>query len=158
MPGVHHTPAYRPPPPAAAVPRFAGAAVLLELGLGLLGIFGVGNMYAGRIGQGIALLLSYWVVFWVNVALLFVAIGWFTMPLCWIGYMVAGPLLAAKAVEDHNAYSQAAGRYGAATKACQPRPLGLSDELGTLSVTGVRERCPPARPPADEGPDVPAPG
>jgi TM2 domain-containing membrane protein YozV len=68
-------------------------------------------MYAGKAGQGVALLLTYWVLFWVNVGLLFVVIGWVTMPLCWLGYMVAGPLLAARAVEDHNLQANAVGRY-----------------------------------------------
>jgi hypothetical protein len=41
----------------------------------------------------------------------FVVIAWVTMPLCWLGYIVAGPLLAARAVEDHNLQATAIGRY-----------------------------------------------
>jgi TM2 domain-containing membrane protein YozV len=89
--------------PAARPPRSAGAAVALELVLGLFGVFGVGNIYAGRAGLGVALMLSFWVLFWINVALIFVVIGWVTMPLTWVGYLIAGSLLAARGVENHNA-------------------------------------------------------
>ncbi|MEV0154243.1 hypothetical protein AB0H57_10950 [Micromonospora sp. NPDC050686] len=90
-------------PPAVIVPqKSAGAAVALELLLGLLGIFGVGNLYAGRTGMGMALMLSFWGLFWVNFFLIFVFIGIVTMPLTWIAYLVMGPLLAAQAVERHN--------------------------------------------------------
>src|SRR4051794_27691624 len=82
--------------------RSAGAAVALELVLGILGIFGVGNIYAGRAGLGVALMLSFWALFWINVGLIFLIVGWVTMPLTWIAFLIAGPLLAARAVEAHN--------------------------------------------------------
>ncbi|OKI40796.1 NINE protein [Micromonospora sp. CB01531] len=48
------------PFPVPVVPqKSAGVAGALELVLGLLGIFGVGNLYAGRTGAGIALMLSF---------------------------------------------------------------------------------------------------
>jgi TM2 domain-containing membrane protein YozV len=108
VPSGHYPPPPVPPPPppvfVAVVPqKSAGAAVALELVLGLFGVFGVGNLYAGRAAVGILLMLSFWGLFWVNVLLVFLAIGFVTMPLTWIAYLVAGPLLAARGVERHNA-------------------------------------------------------
>jgi TM2 domain-containing membrane protein YozV len=100
-------------PPQAYVPvlapRSAGAAVALELVLGLLGIFGVGNMYAGRVGQGLVLMLTFWALFWVNFVLIFFVVGIVTMPLTWIAYLVLGPILAARAVEEYNTRATIAG-------------------------------------------------
>lgn len=94
------------PFPVPVVPqKSAGVAVALELVFGLLGIFGVGNLYAGRTGIGLALMFSFWGLFWVDVLLIFVFVGFVTMPLTWVAYLVAGPVLAAKAVEYHNALS-----------------------------------------------------
>ncbi|MET8044899.1 hypothetical protein ABZU25_29050 [Micromonospora sp. NPDC005215] len=90
-------------PQAVLVPqKSAGAAIALELVLGLFGIFGVGNLYAGRTAHGVILMLSFWGLFWINVLLIFAVIGLVTMPLTWIAYLVLGPLLAARAVERHN--------------------------------------------------------
>ncbi|WP_157744514.1 TM2 domain-containing protein [Micromonospora viridifaciens] len=82
--------------------KSAGVAVALELVLGLFGVFGVGNLYAGRTGAGVALMLSFWGLFWVNFLLIFVFIAIVTMPMTWIAYLVMGPLLAARGVERHN--------------------------------------------------------
>jgi TM2 domain-containing membrane protein YozV len=94
------------PQPVYAVPvvpvKSTGMAVVLELVPGLFGVFGIGNMYAGRIGTGIALMVSYWVLFWVNVVLAFFLIGVATLVLTWIVFMVVGPLLAVSAVGRHN--------------------------------------------------------
>ncbi|GIG92431.1 hypothetical protein Pen02_73670 [Plantactinospora endophytica] len=91
-------------PMAVAVPqKSAGAAVALELVLGLFGIFGVGNLYAGRTAAGVILMLSFWGLFWVNLFLVLLFIGFVTMPLTWVGYLVISPLLAARGVERHNA-------------------------------------------------------
>ena len=87
---------------AARPPRSAGAAVALELVLGIFGIFGVGNIYAGRAGGGVALMLSFCVLCWINFALIFIVVGVVTMPLTWVAYLIAGPLLAARAVETYN--------------------------------------------------------
>ncbi|MDP9794491.1 TM2 domain-containing membrane protein YozV [Catenuloplanes nepalensis] len=94
-------PAYAPP---SRPLRSTGAAVMLELFLGLFGLFGVGALYAGKTGLGVTLMVSYWVLFWVNVALAFVLIGLFTGPLTWLFYMILSPVLAARAVDQHNAY------------------------------------------------------
>jgi TM2 domain-containing membrane protein YozV len=91
------------PPPVLRQPKSVGAAVALELVPGLFGVFGVGNMYAGRVGLGIALMLSFWVLFWINVALFYLLIGWVTLPLTWIVYLIGGALLAANGASRHNA-------------------------------------------------------
>ncbi|MET8908411.1 hypothetical protein [Micromonospora sp. NPDC004551] len=91
-------PAYLP----AVTPRSSGAAVALELVLGIIGIFGVGNIYAGKTAQGVIIMVSFWVLFWVNFCLISVGVGLFTMPLTWIAYMILGPVLAARAVEEYN--------------------------------------------------------
>ena len=88
---------------AGRTPRSVGAAIALEIVPGLFGVFGIGNIYAGSIGVGIALMVSFWVFFWINVLLVFIFIGWVTAPLTWIAYVVAGSILASRAVEKRNA-------------------------------------------------------
>ncbi|MEE6261799.1 TM2 domain-containing protein [Plantactinospora sonchi] len=103
-PGGELVPVPAPVPIVVVVPqKSAGAAVALELVLGFLGIFGLGNLYAGRIATGILLMISFWVLFWLNVVLMFLVIGLVTMPLTWLTYMVMAPLLAAGGVSTHNA-------------------------------------------------------
>ncbi|MGW3787241.1 hypothetical protein ACWD5Z_21835 [Micromonospora chokoriensis] len=103
-------------PQAVLVPqKSAGAAVALELVLGLFGIFGVGNLYAGRTSIGVILMLSFWGLFWINFFLLFVFVGIVTMPLTWIAYLVLGSLLAARGVEQHNT-GVLAGTHAAITR------------------------------------------
>lgn len=102
-------------PQAVLIPqKSAGAAVALELILGFLGIFGVGNLYAGRTSSGVILMLSFWGLFWINFLLIFAVVGIVTMPLTWIAYLVLGPLLAARGVERHNA-GVVAGTHAAIT-------------------------------------------
>jgi TM2 domain-containing membrane protein YozV len=110
VPAMYSHPAPPPMQPMYVAPatmlvpqKSAGAAVALELVLGLFGIFGVGNLYAGRTAAGVTLMLSFWGLFWINFFLIFAVIGLVTMPLTWISYLVTGPLLAAQGVEGHNA-------------------------------------------------------
>ncbi|MDG4767174.1 hypothetical protein O7632_24190 [Solwaraspora sp. WMMD406] len=88
--------------PGVAMPKSAGAAVALELVPGLFGIFGIGNIYAGKVPTGIVLMVSFWVLFWINVLLTFIFIGWLTLPATWVAYLIAGPILALRATEKHN--------------------------------------------------------
>ena len=92
------------PPPSARPLKSTSAAVMLEVFLGLFGLFGVGALYAGRTGLGVTLMVTYWLFFWVNVALAFVLVGIVTGPLTWLVYMIMAPVLAARAVDQHNAY------------------------------------------------------
>lgn len=64
-------------------------AIGLEAAPGtLLGTFGIGHLYAGRIGTGIVLMISYWVVQAINVLLMPFLVGWLTFALTWLGYLV----------------------------------------------------------------------
>lgn len=82
--------------------KSSGTAVVLEIVLGLLGIFGVGNMYAGRTALGLIMMISYWVFQGINILLTFILIGWVTGFLTWLTYTIVGPLLATQGVEQHN--------------------------------------------------------
>lgn len=67
-------------------------AVGLEVGPGLfLQTFGVGHIYSGKFGTGVALMFTYWVLQAINAMLLPFLIGWITMPLTFLGFMVFCP-------------------------------------------------------------------
>ncbi len=67
-------------------------AIGLEVGPGFFfQTFGVGHMYAGRWSTGLALMFSYWVLQAINTALMSVWIGFITMPLTWLAYMIMAP-------------------------------------------------------------------
>jgi TM2 domain-containing membrane protein YozV len=67
-------------------------AVGLEVGPGMfLQTFGIGHMYAGRVGQGVAIMLAYWVLQAVNIALMSVMVGFVTYPLTLLAFLVACP-------------------------------------------------------------------
>ena len=87
---------YPTPYPAPPVLRSAGTAVALEIVIGLFGIFGIGNIYAGRKTVGIILMVSFWVLFWINIALMLIVIGFFTLPITWVIYAAVGALSAAR--------------------------------------------------------------
>ncbi|MFV2017046.1 hypothetical protein [Micromonospora sp. LOL_023] len=100
----HPQQGWGPPAPQLVVaPKSAGAAIVLEIVLGLFGIFGVGNIYAGKVATGIVLMLTFWVTFWINFLLVFIVIGWVTMPMTWLAYLAVGAILAARGVEQYNA-------------------------------------------------------
>ena len=64
----------------------------LEVGPGLfLQTFGIGHLYAGRYGTGIAIMFSYWVLQTINMMLTPFLIGWITGPLTLLAYLVACP-------------------------------------------------------------------
>ena len=84
--------------------KSVGTAVALELGPGfLIQTFGIGNLYAGNVGIGLALMFGYWIVTAINFVLCFLVIGFFTWPLCWLFAMILSPILAAKHCEKVNA-------------------------------------------------------
>lgn len=91
-------------PMVMIAPKSPSTAVLLEL---LPGFFfqtiGFGNIYAGNVGIGIALMLGYWFVLFINAILCSVIIGFITLPLCWIGAMILSSILASNAAKDANA-------------------------------------------------------
>jgi len=65
-------------------------AVGLEVAPGtLFQTFGIGHLYAGRVGTGLALMLSYWGLQAVNAFLTgFFGIGFITGILTYLGFMV----------------------------------------------------------------------
>jgi hypothetical protein len=84
-------------------PKSSGTAIVLELLPGFfLQWFGWGNIYAGDVGGGLALMFGYWVLAAINFALCFVLVGFFTWPLTWIAFAILSPILASKACERAN--------------------------------------------------------
>ncbi len=97
QPPIQHVVHYHQSPP-----KSAGAAVALELVPGFLfQTFGIGNMYAGNVGLGLAFLFGYWFVLFINILLCLVFIGFITLPLCWIAMMIIAPLSAANRASSH---------------------------------------------------------
>lgn len=55
---------------------------------GLFGIFGVGHLYAGRVGAGVGIMVSYWLLQMLNVMLMSVFIGYITAPLTHLAFLL----------------------------------------------------------------------
>jgi len=67
-------------------------AVGLEVVPGfLLQTFGIGHIYTGRVGAGLAIMISYWVLQIINAWLCTFLIGFVTAPLTWLAYTVLSP-------------------------------------------------------------------
>lgn len=82
-----------------------GVAVILELLPGVLcQTFGIGNIYAGNVAGGIAMMVGYWILTVINVFLCFVMIGFVTLPLTWIGFMIFCPMMANDAAKRRRGY------------------------------------------------------
>lgn len=89
------------PPVRVLPPKDPGIALILELVPGMfLQTFGIGNLYAGNIGWGIALMLGYWIAATVNFVLCFILIGFVTWPLTWLAFAVVSCMLAAQKAKD----------------------------------------------------------
>ena len=68
-------------------------AVLLEILPGFfLQLFGVGHIAQGRVGMGLFIMISYWVLQTINAFLMVFLIGFITAPLTWLFYLIASPL------------------------------------------------------------------
>ena len=63
MPTSETTPPAAPPtePLAPEVQRAATTALILEIVFGLFSLFGIGHVYSGRLGLGLALMVGWWV-------------------------------------------------------------------------------------------------
>lgn len=104
----HNAPNPYSPPPQQVVhhihhgsPKSGAVAALLELLPGLFcGTFGIGHIYAGNVGVGLLFMFGFWIVTAINGALMLVLIGFVTLPLCWVGFLILSPILAAKAAEN----------------------------------------------------------
>lgn len=76
--------------------KSSGVAVALELLPGFFfQTFGIGNMYAGNVGLGVAFMFGYWFVLFINILLCMILIGFITLPLCWIAMMILSSISAA---------------------------------------------------------------
>ena len=78
--------------------KSGGTAALLEILPGFfLQTFGIGHIYAGRVGTGLIFMFGYWLLLFLNILLCFVFVGYITGPLCWIAAMIISPLTASNA-------------------------------------------------------------
>jgi hypothetical protein len=106
---------YAPPPPmaapmpmaspaaAAANAKNPGLAVLFELlGGTFLQTFGIGHIYAGNVGVGLAFMFGYWALTALNFFLCFLFIGFITWPICWLAAMIVSSILASGAAKKFN--------------------------------------------------------
>ncbi len=85
-------------------PKDPGVALILELVPGMfLQTFGIGNLYVGNLGAGIAILIGYWIASLVNFLLCFVLIGFVTWPLTWIGFAIFSSWLAVERARTREA-------------------------------------------------------
>src|SRR5688572_15325180 len=90
-----------PPVVRALPPKDPGVALILELVPGMfLQTFVIGNLSAGNIGWGLALMIGYWIAATVNFLLCFVLIGFVTWPLTWCAFAAVGCMLAAQKAKD----------------------------------------------------------
>ena len=84
--------------------KSSGTAVLLEVLPGFFfQTFGIGHLYAGNVGAGLAFMFGYWFIQFINLLLCLVFIGFLTLPLTFILAMVISPITASNAVERKNA-------------------------------------------------------
>lgn len=80
-------------------PKDPSTGLVLELLPGLFGFLGIGRLWAGDVGIGIALLFGYW-VFWALLGFFIVIMSIFTLgiafcivPAVWIGVPVVSGLI-----------------------------------------------------------------
>lgn len=86
-------------------PKSSGIAILLEILPGaFFQTFGIGNLYAGNIGTGLVLMLTYWASCVVNFFLTIALIGFITWPLTWIAYLIIAIITANNAANRANLY------------------------------------------------------
>lgn len=98
-----HQPLPPPPPSAHLQPRKdPGVAALLEVLPAFFQIFGMGHIYAGNTLTGLLLMFGWWAVCAVNFVLLFLIIGYFTWPLCWIAAVIVSCLWASRSARQAN--------------------------------------------------------
>lgn len=99
-----------PTAPRVLPPKDPGVALILELVPGLfLQTFGIGNLYAGNLAWGLALMLGYWFASLVNLLLCFVLIGFVTWPMTWLAFALVGSLLAVNKAKEREAAWLAGG-------------------------------------------------
>jgi len=109
------------PPPVGTVTmlpqKSEGEAVLLALILGLFGLWGVGHMYAGKVGKGIVLLVAGLIfggLFWVSIILTIILIGFVGIVLFGIVLFVGWLWQTYDAYKTTKAYNDIARQTGRA--------------------------------------------
>lgn len=104
MPAMPYTGGFGAGQPWQSMQKSPSTAVLLEVLPGIFcSTFGIGCIYAGNVGTGVALMVSYWVLTVVNIFLCVFLIGLITWPLTWALYMVLGCITASNSVQRQNA-------------------------------------------------------
>lgn len=66
-------------------------AIGLEAIPGFFQVFGIGHIYSGKVGTGLAIMVSYWVLQSINVMLMPFFIGYITWMLTFAAFMVMSP-------------------------------------------------------------------
>lgn len=88
-----------------------GIALVLELAPGLLcQVWGLGNIYAGRIARGLVIMLGYWFLQAINVLLMFVLVGFVTAFVTFVATAVISSVLAYNAARSSLMSPYAAAR------------------------------------------------
>lgn len=111
-------PGFGPPPPppmnpmgmyggynpmAIANQKNPGLAVALELIFGTcFSTFGVGHIYAGNVGIGLAWMFGYWVVTGINIFLCALLIGFISWPISFIAAAIISSITAHGAAKAFN--------------------------------------------------------
>ena len=81
------------------------AAILEALPGFFLHIFGIGHMYNGNVGKGLALMFGYWGIQFINLLLCLVLIGYLTGFVTWVLFIALSASSASKDARFINAYS-----------------------------------------------------
>jgi len=90
-------------PMAMANAKNPGLAVAFELiGGSVFQTFGIGHIYAGNVGIGLAWMFGYWAVTAVNIFLCALLIGFISWPLCWVAAMIISSITASSAAKAFN--------------------------------------------------------
>jgi len=92
--GPYGNPGFQAPHGVVAA-KTSGIAVLLSFLL-----LGAGHLYAGRVGTGVAFMLTH---FFLVLFLFIPFIGWLLAPMIWAGLFVVAAVTASGAVKAHNA-------------------------------------------------------
>jgi TM2 domain-containing membrane protein YozV len=88
-----------------------GIALVLELAPGILcQVWGLGNIYAGRITRGLVIMLGYWFVQAINVLLMLVLVGFVTAFVTFVATAILSSVLAYNAARSTLTYPYAAAR------------------------------------------------
>jgi len=81
--------------------KSGGVAAILEVLPGaFFHTFGIGHMYAGNVGVGLAFMFGGWALLFVNILLCFILIGLITLPLTWLLLLILSTISAANSCQS----------------------------------------------------------